>query len=182
MGWFNHQLVILGTLGGQWEDFIAGGAPCALLTVFGGSLDCARCWNECVGCSYKMGPTPHSSISCASSWCSIECLELWETTLHGYSAAMYELLCQPVSTRDYIFRAVVASMDPWPYLEEVKKWRDTKTNSTSWVLPEVPGAARAEIKDANSCFCIWGFCICMEHVLPHWKLQDTRIPSFMAGT
>ena len=31
---------------------------------------------------------------------------------------MYEVLCQTVSARDYVFRAVVSRIDPWPYLED----------------------------------------------------------------
>ena len=99
------------------------------------------------------------------------------TTLHGYSAAMYELLCQPVSKKGLHIQSSCQN-GPVALTRRSGALERHQKQIQRLDQPEVPGGR----KGANSCFCIWGFCICMEHVLPHWKLQDTRIPSLMAGT
>ena len=90
-------------------DFMAGGAPCFLLSLFGGKLnECSRCHNSCGSCVFRQNQSFHGG--CSSTWCSSECFEAWMMTLPPPSAAYFEILLHPSSTRDYVFRGAVKAM------------------------------------------------------------------------
>eukprot|EP00971_Amphidinium_carterae_P174945 3467943-Amphidinium_carterae.3 len=120
-------------------DYCSGGSPCYLLAVFGhkfgGVVACPKCQNNCHACLWRRGPIGPDS-SCMSSWCSAAsagCLEDWMNSLAPICSAWYEILHQPTTTRDYVFRGIAAGIDASKLLVDVPRWQEGESLRSEWI-------------------------------------------------